>query len=157
MCRILDNSQVVFFGNAQDLVHIAWLASHMNRNDRLGFWRNCGFEPSWIEIESVALAVHKHRFGFEVENDLRRRGKRHGRNDDLVTFFNSDGVQRQMKRRGSGIHRHRMLAPHIPGEILFEALDLGTGRKPSGLECLNDRTDLILADRGLMKRNEFDS
>ena len=87
VCRILDNSQVVFSCNAQDLVHIAWLASHMNRNNRLGFGRNGGFESRWVEIESVGLAVHKHRFRFEVENDLRRRGKSHGRDDDLIVLL----------------------------------------------------------------------
>ena len=71
------------------------------------------------------------------------------------SFFDADGVQSQVQRRGSGIHRHRVAAAQIAREVFLETLDLGTGREPSGSERLNDRLDLVFADGGLVKRNEF--
>ena len=88
----------------------------MNRNNRLGFGSNCGFDLSRIQIESIALAVDEYRLGFEVENDFCRRGESHGRNNDFIALSNSYGIQCEVQSRGSGVHRNRMLATHIPGE-----------------------------------------
>ena len=70
--------------------------------------RNCALNLIRIDIESVGQAVDENGFGLEIENDLRSSREGHGRNDNFVAFFNAHRFQREMKRRGAGIHGHGM-------------------------------------------------
>src|SRR5262245_25371226 len=127
----------------------------MNRDNRLRFGSNCGFNPIRIQIESIALAVDEYRLGFKIENHLRGGGESHGWNNYFIAFANSYGIQCDVQSRGSGVHRNGVLAAHILGKILLEALNLSAGGQPPRFQSLDHRPDLIWTDRRDMKWNEF--
>jgi len=153
--RILNHFQIVTSGKLQDRGHITWLAPEVDRNNCLRSWSNGAFDLFGIKIQSIGLTVHEYRIGLEIKHDFGRRGEGHRRHDDVVALLDPDRIQRQMKGRGSGIHRNGMLRANIPSKILFEALDFGTGGQPSGPECLDDRLNLSFTNRRPMKGDEL--
>ena len=85
----------------------------MNWNDRFGSAGDCGFDPSRIDVESIALAIDEHRFRFEIENDFRSSGERHSWHDNLVAFLEAHRIQCEMQGGGSGIDRNGMFSADI--------------------------------------------
>ena len=63
---------------------------------------------------------HRHRTGAEIGNYFGRRGKGVGGQQDFIARFQVDGVQRQLQRGGTGIHREGMFTAHVGGKLLFE-------------------------------------
>src|SRR5437867_3356446 len=109
----------------------------MNRNNRLGFGSNGGFDLSRIQVQSIALAVYKYRIGLEVEHDFRCRSESHCRQDHLVTLFDPYCVQSQVESSCSRINGDRMPATQIPRKVLLKAFDFWTCGEPTGFECLD--------------------
>src|SRR5947208_9932718 len=116
------------FGDLKNRLHIAGLTAKMNGNDRLRLGRNSGCDLIRIQVESIALAVYKHRLGLEIKYYLCCRGEGHGRNYDLIVPANPYRIQCQVKSRGSRIDRNGMLGANILDEIIFESFDLCPAR-----------------------------
>ena len=100
----------------------------MDWDDCLSLGGNRRFDLIRIQIESIALAVYKHRLGLEIKYYLCYRDEGHGRNYDLIVLPDADGVQCEVKSRGSRIDRNGMLRANVLGEIIFESFDLCPAR-----------------------------
>src|SRR5438093_11823869 len=96
----------------------------MDRDDCLSLGGNRRFDLLRIQIESIFLAVYKHRLGLEIEYYLCYRGEDHDKNYDLVVLANPYRIQYQVKSSGSRIDRNSMLGANILDEIIFESFDL---------------------------------
>src|SRR5205809_8031532 len=116
------------FGDLKNRLHIAWLTAKMDRDDCLSLGGNRRFDLLRIQVESIFLAVYKHRLGLEIEYYLCCRGEGHGWNYDLIVLANPYRIQCQVKSRGSRIDRNGMLGANVLGEIIFESFDLCPAR-----------------------------
>src|SRR5438094_10527001 len=105
------------FGDLKNRLHIAGLTAKMDWDDCLSLGGNHRFDLIRIQVESIALAVYKHRLGLEIENYLCCRGEGHGRNYDLIVRANSYRIQCQVKSRGSRIARNGMPRNNVLGHI----------------------------------------
>ncbi len=120
MCRILYYPEIVFRGNGNDFVHIAWLAGKMHRNDGLCSRGNSLGDFLGIDIKAVLFHVHKNRSGSRMQNDFGSSRERVRRGDDFVSGTNVAGYQRQMQARRARVNRNRAMRIYIGGELLFE-------------------------------------
>src|SRR5438094_5364216 len=112
------------FGDLKNRLHIAGLTAKMDWDDCLSLGGNRCFDLIRIQVESIALAVYKHRLGLEIKYYFCCRGEGHGRNYDLIVLPDADGVQCEMKSGSARIHRDSMFRANVLGEIIFESFDL---------------------------------
>ena len=111
-----------------------------------GFGGDFPFRVFQTQIEVDRIHIHQHWFRFEVGHYFGRRSKRKSGHEDLIAFFQADGVQRKVKRGCAGIHRDRVAHAKITGECVFEGLCFRPRRDPPAFECFNDSADLLLAN-----------
>jgi hypothetical protein len=67
----------------------------------------------------------------------RGRDEGHGRHQYFVTGPNIEKLQRDMERRGRGIHRHRVLRADLPREGVLELFGHRPETDPSRPQHLN--------------------
>ena len=78
-----------------------------------------------IDIQGVRLDIDEHRDGVEVADDFRRGRERVGRGQDEVASLQTDRLERQMHRGGTGIDGDRKLCADVAGKLPFKLVGLG--------------------------------
>src|SRR5207302_10453572 len=95
----------------------------------------------------VLADVDQHRPGAEVDDDVRGRAEREGRDDDFVAWPDTERRQRDVEAGRARADGQGVAGAHVGGEVALEAFDLGTGRDPAGAQRVDDFRDLLLANR----------
>src|SRR5579883_2345995 len=90
----------------------------------------------------------------EVKSRLGRRGKRHRGNDDLISLFDADRLERQVKRCRAGIDGYCMPNAKRLGESMLELGHLGPRGQPARPQRMANRRDLLLANGRKMERQK---
>src|SRR5437773_3062826 len=117
----------------KNAVHVARLATEVNRNDGFGLGSERCRQVVGSHIQGIGLAVDKNGFRAEIKHHLRGCRESHRRHDDLVFRSDANRLERQMKRRGSRIDRYSMTATDELAKASFKLLDLRSGGQPAGL------------------------
>ena len=99
--------------------------------DRLG-------QAAGSHVEGVTVDIDEDRDGVEMADHFGSGGKGVRRGQDVVAPLHADSLQSQVHRAGTGIDRDRVFRPEIVRKPLFELVDLGAGRNPSGLQDFPD-------------------
>ncbi len=129
--RILDHMQAMAARHRMQRVKIASFARNMDRNDGPCLRRNPALRIGGINIEASPHAVAEYGTSPEICDDLGGRGKGVGGQQHLIPRLQADGVERQLQRGGTGIHRQGVLAPDISGKLFFELNGDWSGGKPA--------------------------
>src|SRR5437870_8659295 len=133
MRSIFDDLQMTLAGKSQNALHVARLATEVNRNDGFGLGSERCRQVVGSHIQGVRLAVDEDGFRSEIKDHLRGRPESHRRENHLVPPLDSNRRQREVKSRGSGINRHSMTATDELAKASFKLLDLRSGRQRAGL------------------------
>src|SRR5205809_2301649 len=117
----------------KNAVHVARLATEVNRNDGFGLGSERCRQVVGSHIQGIGLAVDKNGFRAEIKHHLRGCRESHRRENHLIPLLDSNRRQREVESRGSRIDRYGMTATDELAKASFKLLDLRSGRQPAGL------------------------
>ena len=127
LCNVFNNFQIVFLGNSKDRIHIGRHAVNMHRQNRSRSLGN--FCRNLVRIHTIGhrININKNRDSIVMEHCCRSRPEGKGRNDNLVTRFNTDPSDAEVQRSSPAVNRNTVLNVHVFRPFL---------RQPFGLDSL---------------------
>ncbi len=128
---IFDHVQAMAARHRMQRIKIAGFARNMNRNNGPRLRRHPALGIGGIDIETSRHAVAEHGTSAEICDHLGGRGKGVGRQQYFIARLQADGVERQLQRGGTGIHRQGVFAADISGKLFFELDGDRPGGKPA--------------------------
>ena len=128
LAGILDHGQVVLLGDFHEGRHVGHLSREVDGQERLGALRDLRLDLAHIHAE-IVRAVDEDRTGIGLTDRPHRRDEGVGRRDHLVSRSDTDGLERQLERIGSGIHADGVTRADHCGELLLELADRLAERK----------------------------
>src|SRR5438093_12328969 len=117
----------MFPSKSKNAVHVARLATEVNRNDGFGLGSERCRQVVGSHIQGIGLAVDKNGFRAEIKHHLRGCRESHRRENHLIPLLDSDRRQREVKSRGSRIDRYSMAATDEVSESALEFSNLFAG------------------------------
>jgi len=109
---ILDNEQIVLFCNGHDVIHIDWLAHHMNRHDGPGIFGDPSLHIRRIQLERFRVKIRQYRKRTSRQDRGDCTRIRIGRSYNLVSGTNAQGLHGCMQGLGSGTNTNAVLCFH---------------------------------------------
>ena len=144
--RILAEEQVVRVADLADCAQIRREAGIMHRHHRARPVRDLLFDFSGVDEPRIRVDIRKHRRRADVQNRVRRGGKRQRRGNHLVAGADPLRQQRQMQRRRAGIDRDAVLRADIFRKLLLKLHRARALRPPAGTDYIRIRLHLGLGN-----------
>src|SRR5699024_7882496 len=97
MCTVFDDSQVMFFGDGHDLIHIGKTTIQMYRND--GFSPRSDRFPDFFRIDApgIFLHIHENRYGIYIDHRGSRGLPGKTGYDDFITPSDLQSFKSELK------------------------------------------------------------
>jgi hypothetical protein len=148
--RVLDQGEPVALTRLRDRLHVRHLAGVVHDHHGLGGRPDRGRDRLGVGTPRVRIDVDQHRRRARRHDGIGRRHEREGRYDHLAS--NAARLDRQLERRGAGVHGDGIRRARELLELLLELAVLGTVREPAGAQHLEHglalgRTELRPAER----------
>ena len=102
LSTILNNLDIVLFGNRHNLIHICRVTCQMNHQNCLGFVCNLCLNRHGVHVVGVGVNIGKNRDSVLVQNtdDTSHIGNWRGNN--LIALGHANGAESRMNCRGAG-------------------------------------------------------
>jgi hypothetical protein len=120
LAGILDDDEIVALCQAQDGIHVGRQAVQMDRDDRLGAWRDGCFDLAHVHVAGICLHVHQDRAGTGKGHRCGRGDKGVRRDDHLVTGADPECSKAQLQGRQSAVHAYSVSRAAEFGKLLLE-------------------------------------
>jgi hypothetical protein len=118
--RVFDNSEPVLFGETQHRIHVHGMAVDMNRHDGARPRPDRLPQLSGIHHPSAWIGIHQNRNPAVVDDGKGAGDDRKRRDNDLVTGFESETGNRQLKSGGPIADGNAVAAAAIRRPTLLE-------------------------------------
>ena len=122
LAHVLDQDEVVFLRDRNELVHRGWRSAHVHRENRACARRDPPLDVGRIERQRL-VHLGKDGKGTRGEHGVRRRIPRVRRHDHLVALADARADQRTDERRGARVDAERVLRAHVLCELALEGED----------------------------------
>jgi hypothetical protein len=126
----------------------------VNRKDHARPRRNGFFDLLGFDLKRILSAIHEDRPGFEIEDDLTRRRKCHGGQNDFIAFANAQCCKGKMESGGTRTKCNRMTSADVAQEGRLELSNARACRQPPALKNSNNGFNFLLTDEGVMVRQK---
>ena len=150
--RVLDQREPVPLADRADLVELARVAEHVDRDDRLRPLGDRRLERGRVDVERARIDVHEHG-GRSLEDEAVGRGHEGDRRRDrLVARPEAGDARQEMQARGRARDGGRVGRADPLRDHLLEALDRRPEREPAGTKHLEDELLLPLVQQRTRER-----
>src|SRR3954453_13100052 len=150
--RILDQSEAMPLADRSDLVELARVAEHVDRDDRLRALGDRRFDGSRIEVPVAWIDVREDRSRTLEDEAVRARGERDRRRDRLVAGAQAGASRQHVQSGGAARNGRDVGRADALGDQLLEAVDRRPERQPPGAQHLEDELLLPLVQQRTRKR-----
>ena len=118
--RVFGDEQAVLVGNFIDAVEVADLPAVVHGDDRLCFRRDLFFDLIRVDAAGFVVDVGENGCRAAVDDGACRGGERHRRGDDFVAGADAGRKQRNVERRGAGVHGDGVLCADVLRKFLLK-------------------------------------
>ena len=140
--RVLAQKQIVRIADLADRAQIRRQAGIMHRHNRARPGCNLLLDFSRIDQARIRVDICKDGRRADVQNRVRRGGKRQRRGDHFVSGTDVLRQQRQMQRCRAGVDRDAVLRADILGKLLLKFHRARALRPPAGTDHIRIRLHL---------------
>src|SRR5207248_2004310 len=155
--RVLDQDQPASLAERAQLVELAGVAEHVDRDDGLRPLRDRRLDGGRVEVQRPRIDVGKDRRRALEDEAVGRRHEGDRRGDRLVSGAQSGDVAEQVQSRRAARDRRRIGRTHPLGDQLLEAVDRWPEGQVTRAQHLEDELLLTLAHPGASERYVFSS
>ncbi len=134
LAGVVDQPEPVPLGNRAQLVELAGIAEHVDRDDALRPFRDRGLDRGGIEVQRLRVDVGEHRPPALEDEAVRSGHEGDRRRDHLVPLLHAGDVAEHVQACGTARHRGGVRSADALGEQLLEPLDRRPQREPAGAE-----------------------
>ena len=113
---ILHDDQFMIGGDRIDPIHVAGGARIMHNEDRLGAWRDSGFDRCRVDVERTGIDVDEYRNCPAKHHRVGGRHEGERRHDHLVARPQIAKDRRHFQRSGAGMGKQRAIRSQPPLE-----------------------------------------
>src|SRR6266550_836967 len=144
---VLDQRQPVPLADRADLVELARVPEHVDRDDRLRPLGDRSLDRCRVEIQRPPVDVREHRRGALEDEAVRRRHERDRRRDRFVARPQARRACEQVKPRRAARDRGRVRRPDPLRDERLEPVDRRPERKATRPQHLQDELLLPLVQQ----------
>ena len=87
LCGVFHNWDLMSPSNFQNLIELSWLSVEMHYNDRLRPFSDCGFNKSWVDVESIQFGLDWHQSSATLGGGQPSGDKCMRRDNYFITLF----------------------------------------------------------------------
>ena len=150
---VLNDRETVSIGDRANLLDLAGQSKDVDRDDRLGAWRNCCLDCRWVEVKRDWVDFRERDIRPGLQDAVGRRDEREWRGDDLIAGADASLDEAKMKTRCATRDRSRVLDADPVGEGALEARPHRAEREHARAQHLEHELFLAWTDIRLRERN----
>lgn len=143
--RVFEHEQAVLARDGQDRIQVGRLAVQVDRNDDLGFRRDCGFDQGRRDVMGQRVRLDRHGNGAALAHRQPGRDIGIARHDDFIAWLHIQRAQRQVQCVEAVGDTDAERRIDVCGKLFFETCDLAATDILAGCQRVqNGRIDFAL-------------